>query len=374
GNPSVVMSMQSKPILLVLKTPPPIGGGELRFAALRDHVRDDKRFVVLELSSGDKNKGNQGVPGPGKVLWFLGDWVRFVRLLRRHRPALVFYPISKSFLALLRDSLFFWVARGMGIPMVGELAGEKFHFLENSRLARWYGKAVLSRFRCIRVLGRWCAEELRRYGLDNTIVSDNGVPAGPFAEHKAVPKDGTMEFLYIGTYSARKGFDNLVEACQKLIERGLVFRVHAMGEWISPRFRRDTEAVLEESGLDDKFIFHGIIEGPAKFDVFSECQVLVVPSTSEGQPLVILEAFSMGMPVVATSVGGIPDVVTEGVNGLLVPSRHAGALADAMAEIARDGETRRNMSRENRALYLKRFTQERYLDSQITWLLECAKE
>ena len=336
-------------------------------------MADDERFVVLELSSPDKSKGNQGVPGTGKALCFLKDWVRFVALLRRCRPSLVFYPISKSFLALLRDSFFVWAARSRNIPVTGELAGEKFYFLEQGGVARWYGKLVLSRFRCIRVLGRWCADELKRYGLDNTMVSDNGVPAGPSTEYEAVPANGVTQFLYIGTYSARKGFDNLVEACRRLSETGPAFRIHTMGEWISPGFRRDTEAELEKCGLSDRFVFHGILEAPQKFDVFSKCQVLVVPSTSEGQPLVILEAFSMGIPVVATSVGGIPDIVTDGVNGLLVPSRNAEALAEAMARIADDVEMRRNMSTANRDLYRERFTQEQYLDSQVKWFLKSAE-
>jgi glycosyltransferase involved in cell wall biosynthesis len=66
----------------------------------------------------------------------------------------------------------------------------------------------------------------------------------------------------------------------------------------------------------------------------------VVPSRSEGTPRVLVEARSFGCPVVATRVGGIPTSVEDGVDGLLVPPDDPGALADALARLADDGELR----------------------------------
>ena len=131
---------------------------------------------------------------------------------------------------------------------------------------------------------------------------------------------------------------------------------------------------IESADLVELFNFHGLQQGEKKWSVYSQCQVLVLPSLTEGQPLVILEAFACGIPVIASRVGGIPDVLEEGVNGFLVNPGAAEELAKALEDLAEDCELRGRMSAANLFLYSSRFTVERYVESHAAWLENCAKE
>src|SRR5207302_1361596 len=94
-------------------------------------------------------------------------------------------------------------------------------------------------------------------------------------------------------------------------------------------------------GLGDRFRVLGYVDDAAA--VLSASDVFVLASQVEGLPIALLEAMAMGLPVVATSVGGTPQVVTQGVEGLLVPSGSPDALAAAIGDLAGDAAGRASM-------------------------------
>ncbi len=366
--------MEERRILLILKTPPLYGGGEIRAAWLRDFVKDKEEFLVQEIRPFRRTRANQGSFAFWKLWEFLSTWLRLLILLIRYRPKVVYKSTAHAFIPFFRDSFLFWSARLFGAKFAGELAGEKFQFLYGNRISRWYGKLVLTRFAGIRVLGKEIASELSRLGVKNTIIMDNGVEAPNGISYVAEPPDGVLRILFVGLHSKDKGFDVLLRACRRLRCKATRFELHTLGQWHSEEFRQEMLHVIETADLADVFNFHGLRQGEDKWSIYSQCQVLVLPSLTEGQPLVILEAFGCGIPVVATRVGGIPDIVEDGVNGLLVKPGVAEELAKAMEDLAQDCELRQRMSTANRVLYSSRFTVERYVKNHAAWLENCANE
>lgn len=359
-------------ILLVLKTPPPYGGGEIRAAALRNHVANMNEFIVLEFGSPMRDKASQGMFAIWKLTEFLKNWFMFARMLRKKKPRLVFYPLSKSFPHFLRDSVFLWTAWLFRIPCAGELAGATFYFLKKGRLRAWYGRIVLSRLVCLRLLGKSIAAELKKSGITNTIVTDNGIETGVLDQSFSEPDDGCFHLLFAGTHSREKGFDVLVYACRDLMQQGLNFKMHTMGQWVSNEFKDEMISEIHSAKLKDNFVFHGLIHDTDKWNLFSNSQILVLPSKKEGQPLVILEAFSVGMPVVATRVGAIPDTLEQGKNGLLVTPGDASDLANSIAELLLNSDLCRRISTANSELYQRRFTLDSFLKTQVAWIKACA--
>lgn len=127
--------------------------------------------------------------------------------------------------------------------------------------------------------------------------------------------------------------------------------------------------ILSQTPFLKKQIFmHGIKHGQKKWDVFNKCHVLILPSLTEGQPLSILEALGFGMFVVATDVGGIPDVIENNINGFLISSKNVIELKEKITAILSNPKIVNKMSQKNIYLFKKRFTKEKYLRGTTKWL------
>lgn len=369
-----INSMHRKiPILLILKTPPPVGGGEILCAALKNHVKSLPEFLVLETYSKRKSKSNQGGLDWYKIIEFVILWLKVIVLIKKHKPVLIFSPIAKSFPHFCRDSIIFWTSRLYNIPFAGELAGASFYFLGQNKLKTLYGKVVLSRFICLRVLGSSIAQKLKQFGINNTIVTDNGVECINISDYdKNISEKNNFRILFVGTLSQQKGFDTLVYACNNLAQNNLPFEVHAMGEWISEKYRCKIETFIIRTKINHLFTFHGLLHGKNKRKVFQSSDILVLPSYVEGQPLVILEALSVGMPVVSTDVGAIPDTIQDGKNGFIINPGDTHNLEKKIALLMENPHLRKKMKQENLVLYNKRFTENAFLRTQVYWLRQCA--
>ena len=112
--------------------------------------------------------------------------------------------------------------------------------------------------------------------------------------------------------------------------------------------RRRLELLSRHLELSDRVFFTGWINDRSRvLDYLRQATVFVLPSLSEGLPRVLIEAMACGLPVVATDVGGVPEAVVDGVNGLLVPPRDEKALAEAIEYVFNDVDFQRRTSVEN---------------------------
>ena len=156
---------------------------------------------------------------------------------------------------------------------------------------------------------------------------------------------GTVGFL-----REPKGMDNLVRAAAVLKRDLPSAKVLIAGEGPD---RPVLEGLIEELGVQDNVVLLGLRRDVP--DVLAALDVAVCPSDSEGSPLSVMEYMDAGLPVVGTRVGGVPDLIDEGVEGLLVPRRDPAALAAALARLLRDPATARSMGARGRARRAREF-------------------
>jgi len=129
----------------------------------------------------------------------------------------------------------------------------------------------------------------------------------------------------------------LIDALATLRERaGWRLAIAGRGEE-EPRLR----AQAATAGIGDRVHLLGFRDDVA--DILAAGDVFTMPSLSEGLPLALVEAMSFGLPVVVTGVGGVPEVVTNGVEGLIVPPSDPGALAAALDALLQDASRRQEM-------------------------------
>ncbi|MBI4488810.1 MAG: glycosyltransferase [Deltaproteobacteria bacterium] len=187
-------------------------------------------------------------------------------------------------------------------------------------------------------------------GIDPTLVSRNG------ARRAALP-DLTDQGPVLGTVgrlSWKKGQENLLEAAALVIGQVPEARFFLVGD--GP-LRAELQSQARRLGIEDKVHFAGWVEDSAW--VLSQMDVFVLPSHMEGMSNSLLEAMAAGKPVVATNVGGNPEVVVDERTGFLVPPKNPRALASAILRILADRELARRLGEAGRARVESEFTVEK---------------
>ena len=157
------------------------------------------------------------------------------------------------------------------------------------------------------------------------------------------PVDREPLILGVGRLVEKKGFDVLVEACKVLGETGTDFICTIVGEGEQ---REDLEKQIRDSELTGSVHLIGPRPRKEVMELIRRSAVVAAPcvvgsdGNRDGLPTVLLEAMALGTPCVSTDVTGIPEVLSNGTTGLLVPQRDARALAEALALLLKDGDTR----------------------------------
>ena len=162
---------------------------------------------------------------------------------------------------------------------------------------------------------------------------------------------------WVGRMTAVKRTESVVRALQKLVEDGVDAYAVLVGDGPD---RGRLERHAHELGVIKRCLFLGYQEDVARF--YDAFDVLLLPSINEGTPVSVMESLAAARPVVATRVGGIPDVVRDGVDGFLVDSDDADALAAPLAELAAHPEQRARMGEAGRARVVERYAVERLVD------------
>lgn len=185
----------------------------------------------------------------------------------------------------------------------------------------------------------------------------NGVSTAVRANSKDAPV-----ILSVGRLVEKKGHDVLIRACAVLRDRGVRFRCVIYGE--GP-FRGRLEAIRSSLGLDElvelpgRILQDDLVACYAQADVFAlGCQVLT-NGDRDGLPNVLIEALAMQVPVVSTSISGVPELIEDNVHGLLVPQRSPEALANAIATLLADPAMRHRLGRNGRERVVRDFDMRR---------------
>ena len=187
------------------------------------------------------------------------------------------------------------------------------------------------------------------YPAGRVVTVHNGIEAVEPAQPVRLTNGPTV--VEVARLAEVKGQHILLAALAKLDANAvLVGRDLERGGAYEHELRRDAERL----GVADRVVFAGQRDDVP--GLLAGSDVLCLPSSVEGLPLVVLEAMAQGKPVVATAVGGTPELVVDGETGLLVPPGDAGALADALEEILRDPELARRLGEAGRRRVLQSFS------------------
>jgi glycosyltransferase involved in cell wall biosynthesis len=151
-----------------------------------------------------------------------------------------------------------------------------------------------------------------------------------------------LRLAMVALFRPRKGVEVLLRAMALLIRQGQLVRLKAIGGFENADYEQQIHALAERLGVSDYVEWRGF--QPDVLQELTSVDALVLPSLfGEGMPMVVLEAMAVGLPIVASAVEGVPEVVREGQEGLLVAPNDVNALADALLRLLHDRLAARSM-------------------------------
>ena len=288
--------------------------------------------------------------------------LELVRLYRRERPAIVHHVALKP---ILYGSLAAWIS---GVPVVvNAFAGLGYAFTDETRR-----KSMAHTFLCraLSTLLRLSQSVVVFQNKDDRdLLFEEGVVE--IQQTRIIPGSGVDTKRFVVSPSAEecpivmlasrmlwdKGVGEFVEASRRLKQNGPAARYVLVG-----RCDEHNPAAIEATQLR-QWVEEGVVEWWEHRDEMSQtlasATIVVLPSYREGLPKVLLEAAACGKPLIATDVPGCRDIVTHGVNGLLVAARDSAALAVAIDTLLRDSSRRAAMGVAGREAVTRRFSVEK---------------
>ena len=357
----------------------------------------EAQYVHFEIGKKDTEKG--GITRLRSLAKAFREWRK---LLREKPEAIVHYSFPLSTRSILRDPLFIREAIKRGHRVLVHVHGglyltaEKIPYLQRHILQRVFAWDVP-----FVVLSETEKEHvMKRFGAKNVEVLPNCVESPEDGNLNHNPNDNVnpndnlrsatigdallaknlhdnlnlnenvnvndnikndlnekVTLGYLGRIEANKGMKELLMACQQLKEDGVDFCLEMAGkeehegEYL-PRF---------EALLGNDFHYYGVVSGQSKSEFFRRMDVFVMPSYFEGLPMALLECMSYGVVPVVTPVGSIPQVVTDGKNGLLTKVKDVDSIVEAVKKLADDRALLYSMGQEARTTILNNFSTEEYI-------------
>jgi len=333
-------------------------GGQAQLITLLEglHRRDHTiHLVCFPKTSLEERAVQLGISVYPIAIWSEMGLISLVRLffkIRKIRPDILAFNTPKPILMGTLAARFAPVGAAIVFRRVSFPLRNNF----TSRLKYTWG------LDCIVAISRSIKLQLQAGGIPESLVDIiyEGIDLNPYPTEVRSEKHQKSAHITVGTVShlsSEKGLNYLIEAASLIPDVAQRIRFIIVGEG---NCRRELEELVHEKGLDNCFQFLGFRADShlmmKDFDLF------VLPSLSEGLPSAIMEAMANSLPVVGSDVGGIPELIENGHNGLLVPPADPEKLARAIQQLAEDSETLTRMGDRGRQRVEEKFTLERKIE------------
>jgi glycosyltransferase involved in cell wall biosynthesis len=390
-------------ILFYAPTPPPYAGPEVATNLLLEAFENNK-IELLHVRSNVRNENaKKGIFDIEGITSFLKVYKNFLHQLRKIKPDKVYFLLSSGKIGFLRDAIIVFTTKLLHRKTVAHYRGGNFHnFYKQQRLIfQWFIRQTLKNIDCLIVQAEILKNIFNGLVDRNKIrVLYNGLPfekdgsrtnpatvissAGFRTSNETVRnnlkcgidhninynKKRSFTILFIGHIAFSKGFYELVLAYLRLRRKYNVRLLFAGEKRFSGNNRKSVISFL--SGESKKFFLEhtehienfinefilyannygaqylGIITEEEKKKVFTETDVFVLPSYTEGFSMSVLEAMASGLPVVVTPVGALTEIVSEGKSGLFVKIGDSEDIESKIEQLITNPELARTMGKNNK--------------------------
>ena len=280
------------------------------------------------------------------IPYIINGFFQCIRICRKWRPDVIHahWPFPHAYIALGAAKLF-------KIPLVLNFHGAELLLIRKKKWVKPLLKFAIGQAQAIFANSSFTAgkiKALRNVNVEwspyGTTLEDNKDESGVILSETKDPVtivphpvNGKFKILFVGRHIERKGICYLIEAAKYLPKDKFEIRIVGVGD-LTEQLKQQAAAVNEGAEI----IFTGKLSPEDLANEYKTANVFTLPAIvdhkgdTEGLGVVLIEAMELGLPIVASNVGGIPDVVVDGESGILVPEKDPVALADAFKRLEAD--------------------------------------
>lgn len=222
-----------------------------------------------------------------------------------------------------------------------------------------WGKEILRRVDRIIAVSEGVKREIAGYGIDEKKmhVIHNGVDTDFFRPKKPIYREKygagfDHVIIFSGRLVKQKGIEYLMDAMKIVLEEYRKTGLIIVGEGA---LRESMEKRAKRLGISENVVFTGFLPEKELPYMFSSTDLMVLPSISEPFGIALIEALATGIPAIGTRVGGIPEMIKDGINGFLVNPRNSEEMAEKIITLLSDEDLRIEMGKEARKIAVKEF-------------------
>lgn len=282
------------------------------------------------------------------IVWTISHLLTFPFVLLKNRPDIV-HVCTASYWSFWENAVYALISGMFSKKILFHIHGGGFEeFYKNSnRFVKFLIRKILNLPDKVIVLSSTWKRIFANFTPENKIaVLENFVNFSRYGRFrkKGTLSKGMITVLFVGGVGAReKGLYDIFKTIPTVIKRckNILFLFVACSDVDK------LNSICEREEIASHTRFLGYLHGDEKVKVFAESDIFILPSYAEGLPITMLEAMAVGLPVIATSVGAIGEIVENGINGFLIEAGDYTALADKIVILAQDGKLRLKMGQNN---------------------------
>ena len=269
------------------------------------------------------------------IPYIISGFFKCIKICRKFKPDVIHahWPFPHAYIALGAAKLF-------KIPLVLNFHGAELLLIRKKKWVKPLLKFAISQAQAVFANSSFTASKIKALRNVDVEWSPYGttLETGNAEPH---PINGKFKILFVGRHIERKGICYLIEAAKYLPRDQFEIRIVGVGDLTEELKKLASESATPDSA---EIIFTGKLSPEALANEYRTANVFTLPAIvdskgdTEGLGVVLIEAMELGLPIVASNVGGIPDVVIDGETGILVPEKDPEALANAYKRLASNPE------------------------------------
>lgn len=349
-------------ILYIIHTPPPVHGVSSisQFIFENEYVNRNYRKKLIRLNLSTQINQLRRI----KLVQFFQFAKIFLQLWKHlifYRPNLIYFTIMPVGVGFFKDALLVLIIKLFRKHIVFHIHNRGIPNYSRKKAFSVFYRTIFKNCSIIHLSEGLVLNELKPHlGNTNTYYSCENSVCDLYLPNKRVKPTKKLNILFFSNLFAQKGLRPTLKAVSRLHNKNIAFNLVIAG---SPT--KESTQILKEYHQEHPKCHQylkaiGATFGKEKQELFNQADIFVFPSEfkEECMPLVILEALSAGLPVIASNIGAIGSTVFDGINGFLIPEGNSELLANKIEVLAKHRQLRYKMGVQSRNLYLSKFTPE----------------